>query len=90
MNRSEPWSGSVAVGSECFWASWIGSVIICTDPNPSTNKQEMKKCLDFGWLVTHNDLSSFKTDVNVPKECNKQKKFENILVGFFKSHCLKE
>jgi hypothetical protein len=62
------------MGSECFWASWIGSVIICTDPNPSINKQKMKKCLDFCCLVTHNYLSSFKTDVNVPTESNKPKK----------------
>ncbi len=54
-----------------------GSVIYSTelapDPDPSNNKQTMKKTLDFCCFVTFYDFLSLKNDVDVPLIRNKHK-----------------
>ncbi len=52
-----------------------GSVFIFTDPypDPSINKQKLRKTFFSTVLWLLNDLLSLKTDVNVPTVCNKQK-----------------
>jgi hypothetical protein len=65
---------------------------VCTDPDPSINKQ---KNSDKPWLLLICDFSmtfylSLKTDVNVPTVRNKQNNLEKKLIFWhLESNCLK-
>jgi hypothetical protein len=47
-----------------------GSVIICTDPDPSINKQKSKKNLDLYNFLNFLSLKTDVNDLNVPSTSN--------------------
>jgi hypothetical protein len=49
------------------------------DPDPSINKQKMKKNLDFNCSVTSYHFLSLKNDVNIPLNRNKHKNLEILI-----------
>jgi hypothetical protein len=70
-------------GSVSFAASRIRirSIVICMDPDPSTNKQKIEKTLVSTVLRLLNTCKSMKTVVNVPTVSNKQKFFFRLLAS---------
>ncbi len=79
-------SSSSQCSGSCFWAFWIRIRIlnICMDPDPSINKQKMKKPKPLFLLFCHFFLLFILNDVNVQKGLSIKTEKILFIVGILK------